>query len=222
MSTRIFPLVCLALLAAVAARADPPTDAEARYQALLATAQNGGPNVDWGVLRRAYSERPGFKVFEQNPAKRRMFVAAGAQNCVDALPAAKEVLADRFIDSDAHMIAAFCEDVAGQAALASRDREIGAGLVKSMQTAGDGLTPATAFNVIDVDEEYSLMRALGLKLDDQALIHDGGHAYDALTTVDPAGRKATYFVLVDKVLAAESAALAPGSVSEGGPPGRSP
>jgi hypothetical protein len=225
MSTRVLPLALAALLAAGAARADPApasADPQARYQALLSAAQAGGPDVDWGALRRAYADRPGFKVFVQNPAKRRMFEAAGAQNCAEALPAAKDVLTARFIDADAHMVAAYCEDAAGQTGAAARDRAIGAGLVKSMQTAGDGLSPATAFNVVDVDEEYSLLRALGLKLDEQALIQDGGHAYDALAAVDAAGRKATYYVLIDRVLAAESAALTPGAVSEGGPPGRSP
>jgi hypothetical protein len=214
-------LAALTGLAGVAYADAPATavDPDARYQALLAAAQAGGPDVDWGALRTAYAARPEFKVFAQSPAKRRMFEAAG--DCAAALPAAREVLADRFIDADAHMIAAFCEDSAGQADAATRDRTIGAGLVRSMQS-GDGLSPAAAFNVVDVDEEYSLMRAMGLKVDEQALIHAGGHAYDALTAIDQAGHKATYYVLVDRVLAAEAASLAPGSVSEGGPPDRTP
>jgi len=65
------------------------------------------------------------------------------------------------------------------------------------------------------------MRALGARVSEQALIQSGGHSYDALTAVDQAGHKATYYFLIDRVLAAEAAALQPGSISEGGPPGRS-
>jgi hypothetical protein len=62
------------------------------------------------------------------------------------------------------------------------------------------------------------MRTLGAKITNQALVQQGGHSYDVLTAVDGQGRKATYYFLIDRVLAAESAALTPGAVSEGGPP----
>jgi hypothetical protein len=87
---------------------------------------------------------------------------------------------------------------------------------------GDGLSPAAAFTPIDVDEEYALMRALGAKVTQQALVQQDGHSYDALTTTDASGQPATYYFLIDRVLAAEAAAMKPGDVSEGGPPGRSP
>ena len=119
------------------------------------------------------------------------------------------------------MVAAFCEDAAGDKTAAQLDRDIGAGLVASIET-GDGLSTGSAFTPIDVDEEYAVMRALGAHVTDQALVQSGGHSYDALTAVDQAGHKATYYFLIDRVLAAEAAALKPGSVSEGGPPGRSP
>ncbi|HEY3800002.1 MAG TPA: DUF4919 domain-containing protein [Caulobacteraceae bacterium] len=196
-------------------------DAEGRYQALLARAKANAPNVDWAQLRLAYAERPRFKAFAQSAARRQMLEAAGASNCKDALPAARAAIAEDFVDADAHFIAAFCEDAAGDAAGAKLDRDIGVGLIKSIQT-GDGLSPATAFTVIDVDEEYAVMRALGLKVRDQALLQQAGHAYDRLQTTDEKGQTAAYYFLVDRVLAAEAAAMTPGAISEGGPPGRTP
>ena len=215
----------LGLAAASAANAavPPPTtggalqDTEAHYQALLAAAKASAPNADWGALRLAYSRRPSFQAFAQSAAKRQMFEAAQKGDCATALPAARAAIDEAYVDIDAHMVAAFCEDNAGDEAAAQLDRDIGAGLAASIQT-GDGLSPGAAFTPIDVDEEYALMRALGARVTEQALIHDGGHAYDALTTVDQGGRKATYYFLIDRLLAAESAALQPGAVSEGGPP----
>ena len=207
--------------AATAAAPAPPTDLEAQYQTQLAAAKAAAPNADWRALRLAYSRRPGFKVMGPGAAKRKMFEAGETGDCATALPAARAVLAEAYVDIDAHMVAAFCEDQTGDKAAAQLDRDIGAGLVTSVET-GDGLSPAAAFTPIDVDEEYALMRALGAHVTDQALIQANGHAYDALTSVDQAGRKTTYYFLIDRVLAAESAALRPGSVSEGGPPGRSP
>jgi hypothetical protein len=229
------PLACLTLAASFlvfvsrADAADAPTadapvavnDREAAYQTLLAQAKATAPNADWQALRIAYAQRPSFRVFAQSAAKRDMFQAADRGDCAAALTDAKAVIAETYVDADAHMVAAFCEENAGQAAAAALDRDIGRGLIASIET-GDGHTAAGAFTVIDVDEEYSVMRALGVKATSQSLVRQDGHAYDVLATVDDKGQAATYWFLIDRVLAAEAAALQPGSVSEGGPPDRTP
>jgi hypothetical protein len=214
-------LPAFAAAAAPAPAPGPAPGTEANYQALLAAAKAGAPNADWGALRLAYSRRPSFRVFAQSAAKRQMFEAAQKGDCAAALPAAKATLEEAYVDIDAHMVAAFCEDAAGDKAAAQLDRDIGAGLAASIET-GDGLSTGSAFTPIDVDEEYAVMRALGAHVTEQALIQSGGHSYDALTTVDQAGRKATYYFLIDRVIAAEAAALQPGAVGEGGPPDRGP
>ena len=225
--TLIAALTAVAAVAAstssYAAGAPPPAPAnpEAAYQALLAQAKSDPASIDWQALRFAYAARPGFTPFAQSAAKRTMFQAADKGDCAAALPAARALIEERYIDADAHMIAAFCQENGGDPAGARLERAIGAALIHSIET-GDGRTPPTAFTVIDVDEEYATLRALGLKPTSQALIHNDGHAYDAIVTTDEKGETATYYFMVDRVLAAESAALRPGSVSEGGPPGRSP
>jgi hypothetical protein len=221
---RLPPLIialAFSLAAASASAAVITQDAEGRYQAMLAEAKANAPNVDWASLRLAYAQRPGFQVFAQSAARRQMLQAANASNCKDALPSAKAVIAEDYVDADAHFVAAFCEDAAGDATASKLDRDIAVGLIRSIQT-GDGLSAQTAFTVINVDEEYAVMRALGLKVQDQALVQQAGHSYDRLQTLDQHGQKATYFFLVDRVVAAESAAMTPGAVSEGGPPSRTP
>jgi hypothetical protein len=204
------PLILAAALslaagAAFAASADDP---ETRYQALLAAAKASAPQADWAGLRLAFAARPSFKLFAQSDAKRQMLAAADKPDCAVALPAAKAVLAEAYVDIDAHLVAAFCEDVAGDRVAAQLDRDIGAGLVDSIKT-GDGLSPASAFTPIDVAEEYAVMRALGAKITAQSLVQAGGHSYDALQVVDAKGQPATYYFLIDRVLAAETTAGTP-------------
>jgi hypothetical protein len=213
--------VALSLAAASASAAVISQDAEGRYQAMLAEAKANAPNVDWATLRLAYAQRPGFQVFAQSAARRRMLQAANAANCKDALPAAQAVIAEDYVDADAHFVAAYCEDGAGDTSVSRLDRDIAIGLIKSIQT-GDGLTPDAAFTPITVDEEYAVMRALGLKVESQALVQQGGHSFDVLHTLNEKGERGAYWFAIDRVLAAEAAALPPGAVSEGGPPGRSP
>jgi hypothetical protein len=219
---RLLPLALAASLAAASAGAAVITrDAEGRYQAMLAEAKANAPNVDWASLRLAYAQRPGFQVFAQSAARRRMLQAANAANCKDALPAAQAVIAEDYVDADAHFVAAYCEESAGDATPSRLDRDIAVGLIKSIQT-GDGLTADAAFTPITVDEEYAVMRALGLKVDSQALVQQGGHSYDVLHTLNEKGERGAYWFAIDRVLAAEAAALTPGTVSEGGPPSRTP
>jgi len=146
---RFFPCWCFALalsFAAAEAGVAAPTvaapDAEARYQALLAAAKAAAPNADWAALRLAHSERPGFLAIAQSGARRQM-LEAGA-DCKVALPSAKAAIAENYVDPDAHFVAAFCEDAAGDAVAASLDRDIGRGLISSIET-GDGFSAATAF-----------------------------------------------------------------------------
>ena len=203
------------------APAAAPADPEARYQALLAEAKASAPYADWQGLRMAFAERPTFKLTGQDVMKGQMFKAVEAADCATALTQAKAVITEAFVDADAHLVAAYCDEKAGDGAGATLERDIGLGLLKSIET-GDGLSPASPFTVIDVDEEYALIRAKGLKVTGQALMQQGGHSYDAITAVDGKGQSATYYFLVDRVLAAEAKLMTPGAVSEGGPPGRSP
>jgi hypothetical protein len=195
--------------------------AEARYQLLLAKAKAAAPNADWGALRAAFAERPSFRVFSRSQTKRAMFDAVEKKDCAAALTAARAAIDEAFVDADAHFVAAYCEDQEGQKSAAELDRDIGAGLLKSIET-GDGLSPAKAFTPITVDEEYAVMRGLGLKVTGQALVRQDGHAYDALAATDAAGKSATYYFLIDRLLEAEAAELKPGDISEGGPPSRTP
>ena len=238
MRRRLTPFLCaLALSPALSARAAneapvatapsehapaaAPADPEARYQALLATAKSSAPYSDWQGLRMAFAERPGFKLTGQDVMKGEMFKAVEAADCAKALTEAKAVIAEAFVDADAHLVAAYCDEKQGDGAGATLERDIGLGLLKSIET-GDGLSPSSPFTVIDVDEEYALMRAKGLKVTGQALVQRDGHSYDAITAVTDKGESATYYFLLDRVLAAEAKPMTPGAVSEGGPPGRSP
>lgn len=220
-SRAFLPAAALALTVVAAAHAATVENTEAAYQAELGKAKAAAPNADWAALRLAYSRRPSFTPSGQSDARRKMLAAAGKSDCAAALPAARTVIAEAYVDIDAHMVAAFCEDAAGDKVAAQFDRDVGAGLIASIQT-GDGLSADSAFTPISVAEEYAVMRALGVRVTDQALIQQGGHAYDMLTAVNRQDQKVTYYFLIDRVLAAESAALRPGAVSEGGPPDRSP
>jgi hypothetical protein len=203
-------LMSALLLAAGAVSAHAATPGpEARYQALLAVAKAGKP-VDWRALRYAYADRPSFNVLGDglDPLRKQMFDAMQANDFAGAITAAQQVIDKDFVDADAHLIVFLSDVKLGQREEGFRDRDIGLGLIVSMQT-GDGKTPATALTVINVAEEYSYLRAVNLRPSSQSLIHDGGHSYDVLNAVDQAGQTQSVYFLIDRVVADEAKALAP-------------
>ena len=201
--------------------APPADDAESRYQALLAAAKDAAPNADWTALRLAYAARAAFHPFAESEARAKMFDALQANDCGSALGDARSVLDDDYVDADAHLIAAYCEEKAGDARASQFDRDVGAGLIASIET-GDGLSPASAFTVLSTAEEASVLRALGLAAKGETRLSEGGHTYDAIATIDAKGEARTYYFQVDRLVAAPPPTLEPGDVSEGGPPDRSP
>ena len=203
------PLLAL-LFAAIslpAHAADP--DPEARYQTLLAAARAGDQPVDWQALRFAYADRPTFNVLGDglDDVRKRMFAALDADYS-SALSLAGQITDQDFVDLDAHFIAFVCYVRMGQPDRGVRDRDIGLGLIRSIQT-GDGKAPASALSVITVAEEYSYLRASGLRPTRQALIHNGAHSYDLLDTVDQSGQPHPVYFLIDRILADEAKAFKP-------------
>jgi hypothetical protein len=82
---------------------------------------------------------------------------------------------------------------------------VGRGLVQSILRSGDGKTCETGWEVAMVREEYDLLRIMGTRPKQQALImgKDGGHSCDAMTVIDREGKETTYYFIIDRVMADE-------------------
>jgi hypothetical protein len=70
--------------------------------------------------------------------------------------------------------------------------------LRSILVTGDGKSAATAYVVIAVEEEYSLMRALGDRPKNQALIHQDDHAFDRMEVTDDKDLPQVLFFNVDR------------------------
>jgi hypothetical protein len=196
----------LGLLAAAVLLAAGPVhaageDPEARYQAMVAKAKAGDGPVDWAALRFAYADRPK-PPSEPQDARKQLAAAIGRKDYDDALARANALIEADYADGEAHIAASIAHRGLDHAADADRERAIGVAIFKSMMT-GDGLTPASAYTVVAVAEEYQLMAVLGRRVTMQALTYAGGHGYDVLTTVGQNGDQTAYYFQIDRVLEAE-------------------
>lgn len=179
--------------------------ADTSYKAMVAAAEAGQAGVDYGKLRGAYVHSAGYDPYGMAVSNLvdRMRKAYAAGDCKLAAKDAAAISAQQFTNVEAHLAAALCFEKSGNKAGAGRQHEIFLGLTGSILESGDGLTPATAFHVVSLDEEYFVLTALGLNVGEQALVQLGGHAYDrfAVSAKDFDAKSTLYFE-IDPILGA--------------------
>src|SRR5262249_3099883 len=131
-------------------------------------------------------------------------------DCAAALAKAESIFAVDFVHVDAHVVAALCHGKLGNEAAAGRERETMRGLIDSILASGDGTSEQSAFVVVQIAEESSVLRALGLRPSNQALIHAQGHSYDRFEAkASDAEQPVIVFFNIDHPLAALDRELRP-------------
>jgi hypothetical protein len=173
------------------------------YESLLERVKKEDPEVDFTALRMAYADSPNYKETDSD-LRKAMFSALNEKNYDKAIAVAGQILDVNYLDIDAHLVSAIVSKRKNDTERQKRHDYVGKGLTQSILASGDGKTPETAYVVISVDEEYSLLRVLGLRMQSQALLGLGAHHYDKLEVTDREVQgKRTLFFNIDKPYAAE-------------------
>ena len=194
-------LLCAVLLVVVslsfsvdASRADGADG----YSVLLSRVKQRDFTVDFGALRRAYAQTVNYR--PDDPAmgalRREMDRDFDSGDRAKAMQIAKRVLALDYVDIDAHRILDRSD-----APCADFHRTIADRLTQSIFDSGDGKSPATAYSVISIDEEYAVLDRLALQAAAQSLVERNGHHYDVLLVLRYQGKPFEIYFNVDLLLA---------------------
>jgi Domain of unknown function (DUF4919) len=169
------------------------------YASLLARVKSGDLSVDFQRLRFSYMDSPERHAAKDISSERReMFAAVNGKDYKKAIQKADAVLANEFVDMDAHAVEAAAHREIQETEKADFHQAVFSGLLKSITDSGDGKSKKSAFVVISVDEEYVVLRILGLRPNKQSVAHDGAHSYDVMETIDLAsGNAVTLYFNVD-------------------------
>ncbi|MGA2572391.1 MAG: DUF4919 domain-containing protein [Terracidiphilus sp.] len=187
-------LLALLVLPAIAAAEDRGSE----YTGLLAKLKAGDTSVDYGRLRLSYmdsAERKHAK--DTSKQEDAMLQALNAKQYAEALKNAEDVLANEYVNIDAHFVAYVANRELGAADKADFHRAVFRGLIDSIVHSGDGKAPESAWVVITVHEEYVVLRALGFQPSGQSLLSQGGHSYDVMKVKDDDGAEHTFYFNVD-------------------------
>lgn len=148
------------------------------YDDYVAQVKAGKIEIDYTAFRLAYAASPKYAPYGVAEILSKLKKAYDARDCPSAMAHAKEVFEVNFVHMEAHKIAAFCQKKAGNDEEARRHYAMFMGLFSSVLKSGDGKSPETAFVVIAVDEEYSVLETASFTPVKQALVNHGGSAFD--------------------------------------------
>jgi len=179
LALRFAAAFALALMALHATAAEPN-----RYESLLAQLKAGDTTIDFQALRYAYAETAQYHPYGNGGAAPDAFKALQAGDLDKALAEANEILATNYVSIDAHFVCAAVYNRRGDAVKAAFHKAIFQGLRDSIARSGDGKSPASAYVVISVDEEYAFLGIAGLRVTMQSLLHSDSGPVDAMSVLD--------------------------------------
>jgi uncharacterized protein DUF4919 len=200
-----FLLLAVVLGTASSLDAQDPDTKKKEIEELLAKVKKSDAAVDFTRLRTIASEFDSYVLDADSTSSSKMFAALRAGDEKGALEIAEKRLAQNYLDVDAQFVSMVASDKLGDRPGATHHRYVWKGIIDSILASGDGKTPKTAFKVIAVNEEYTLLHALGLEVQQQSLSHIDEHSFDVLTVLDPKSKEQheVYFN-IDPIWAAET------------------
>lgn len=172
----------------------------ASYAELLAQAKSDAASVDFTALREAYAGSTQYNPYDREISAlwSSMLTAYGKNDCAAALQDAGAILAKNYLFIDAHVLFVTCRAQVIEPAQVKQHDAMARGLLRSIMASGDGKSAETAFVVISVAEEYSLLGVTCLRPVRQHLLQKDGHKFDVLEAVDTAGRATSVYFNIDR------------------------
>lgn len=155
------------------------------YDEMVRQLKTGVVSIDFTQLRMKYAASPEYVPEEGSDKIRQMYTDLNAKNYKGALKVANAVLEKQYVNIDAHVVVSLAYAGLHDQAASKLHHDIAMGLARSILNSGSGTSVATAYKVISVEEEYALMRLMGLRPGRQSYLHEGKRSYDKMEMVNP-------------------------------------
>lgn len=168
------------------------------YAVLLQKVKSFDRTVDFRALRLSFTETPEYNPYLNDNTQDLMLRALREKRYKDALLAAQSILKYNYVDLDAHLACVIIYDKMKNSEQSNYHHFVLEGLLDSIYKSGDGSTPETAYVVIDVREEYSILDANRLERITYSTLKLGDHNYDKMEVRNiETGEKMVLFFNVD-------------------------
>ena len=164
--------------------AAPAPASTASYDEMVKKVEGGDLSVNFAELRMKYAASPQYEPEEGSDEMKDMYGKLNAKDFKGALATANRVLAKQYVNINAHIVASAAYDGLHDDAAAKLHHDIVVGLVTSILDSGAGTSVDTAYKVISIQEEYAVMRVLGLRPGTQSYLQNAKKSYDKMEMVN--------------------------------------
>jgi hypothetical protein len=146
-------------------RPGPKSAEDSAYLTRLATVQAGDTTADLSALRRQYASTTFYAPYDTHvdEKRQRMWARLDAHDVAGAGAIADSLLAANYLDADAHVGAGVSATARGDSLAAARHFAVARGILRSIESTGDGRTKDRPLFVLSPAEEYSYLGAVGLR-----------------------------------------------------------
>jgi len=177
-------------------------DFKDKYCEYVKKLESGQTDIDYKDFRSSFIESAQFvvaskKSSEFDSLKKEMYVQMNKKNYNELIKITKQMLSIDYTSMIAHKILRQTYKIIGDTVNAKKYKTIQFGLLNSIVKNGDGKTCATAWPVIQIEEEYFILEMLEAKLQEQSIDNNGGLCDKMDVKVD--GKKVTYYFETTKV-----------------------
>jgi hypothetical protein len=178
----------------------PPFDDA--YSATVKKLEAGETDIDYQAFRFSFPESEQFRIAskksqEFKELEKQMYSLMPGNDYPEIVRTTQKMLSIDYTSMIAHKILRQTYAVMGEETLAAKYKTIQFGLLNSIVRNGDGRSCATAWPVIQVEEEYFILRMLDAKLIEQSVVHEDGTCDKMVVKED--GKRKTYYFGTEKV-----------------------
>jgi hypothetical protein len=170
--------------AAIAPEHMTRAQAKETYDRIAAQVKAGDEAADWTTLRFVAERANLYGKFDESTTQGRMYSALGSSEWSTALYEAQQILSRNIANGNAHYVAMIAYEQLGDKAHADAEDRIVTAIAHSIFGDRNGRSEDSAWVTTSVDEEYFVLRVLGLKPQSQSLAEKDGKAYDQMKVVD--------------------------------------
>ena len=172
------------------------------YSGFVKKLEAGQTDIDYQAFRFSFIESEQFKIASKKSVmfdslKSEMYAQMTKSNYSEAIKITKQMLSIDYTSMIAHKILRQTYKAAGDTINALKYKTIQFGLLNSIVKNGDGKTCATAWPVIQIEEEYFILEMVGAKVQKQSIDNKGGLCDKMQVKVD--GKKRIYYFETTKV-----------------------
>ena len=139
------------------------------YGQLVDRLKAGDRTVDFTELRMAFTHTPAYRGMMMG-FYQALWRTLNSSDFEAAIRLAENVLRQNYAEPNAHMVAARAHRELGHSEQAEFYQFVVDGLIRSITSKGDGTTAESAYQVIDISEEYALFRSMNVSVKSQSMV----------------------------------------------------